>query len=284
MRNYAMTNLSQSKPTNPTLTTLQWTSLENKKWILVGAQQAGASSKRMAEMANLPRGTVRRILSNFSRTGIPSASSNPRPSQVKDMPIIEYDSDGNITSYEDNRARTKPRAKDLIAYVMAQKALDMEAKKKPSAKVHTNRVAIASSSHDKPSALAPSHRFVLMTPPQESYTMQQQEDTITTMIAPLGKSERRLSFPPSPPLHPTAPLDTSISEHSLPQPYSDPHSHERWTRKDDQILLKHVFSSVHDADWHLIEEKLQGRHRASMCRERWIKLQAAMLDGLSEHQ
>jgi hypothetical protein len=75
MRNYAMTNITQAKPTSPAMAAIQRTSLENKKWILVGAQQAGASPKRMAEIASLPKGTVRRILSNFSRTGIPSMSS-----------------------------------------------------------------------------------------------------------------------------------------------------------------------------------------------------------------
>ena len=118
-----------------------------------------------------------------------------------------------------------------------------------------------------------------MTPPQESDTMQRQENNTTTMIAPLEKSERRFSLPPSPPLHP-APLDTALPSKSLPQ--AVPPVHETWTRQDDQILLKHVFSSVSDADWTAIEQKLQGRHRASICRDRWRKLQAAMLGGLDQ--
>jgi hypothetical protein len=70
-----MTDLTKAKPTSPAMSAIQRTSLENKKWILVGAQQAGASPKRMAEIASLPRSKVRRIMSNFSRTGIPSTSA-----------------------------------------------------------------------------------------------------------------------------------------------------------------------------------------------------------------
>ncbi|KAG2187072.1 hypothetical protein INT44_003300 [Umbelopsis vinacea] len=278
MRNYAMTNLTQANPTSPAMSAIRQASLDNKKWILVGAQQAGASPKRMAEIASLPKSTVRRILSNFSRTGIPSTSS-PRSHQYKDMAIVEYDSDGNVTNYDDNastvssqRLRIQPRAKDLIAYVKAQKALEEAENNKAKTKARSHVNAVASTSHSTPPP-STSEKFLLMTPPQESDTMQRQATT-TTMIAPLEKSERRFSLPPSPPLHP-APLDTALPSKSLPP------THEPWTRKDDEVLLKHVFSSVSDRNWTAIENKLQGRHRASICRDRWRKLQAAMLDDQS---
>jgi Myb-like DNA-binding domain len=120
-----------------------------------------------------------------------------------------------------------------------------------------------------------------MTPPQELDTMQRQENATKTMIAPLEKSDRRLSLPPSPPLHP-APLDTAMPSKSLPQAFPHPPVDEPWTRQDDQILINHVFSSFSDADWSAIVQKLQGRHDAFICRDRWRKLQAAMLDDLDQ--
>ncbi|KAI8581629.1 hypothetical protein K450DRAFT_232217 [Umbelopsis ramanniana AG] len=276
MRNYAMTNLTQAKPT--ALSAIQQTSLDNKKWILVGAQQAGASPKRMAEIASLPKSTVRRILSNFSRTGIPSTSSS-RSHPYKDMAIVEYDSDGKVTNYDDNastvsqRSYIRPRAKDLIAYVKAQRALEEAGNSKTTTKARMHQNVVATTSHSTPPPPT-SEKFQLMTPPQESDTMQRQANATATMIAPLEKSERRFSLPPSPPLHPV-PLDTALPSKSLPQAFS---VHEPWTKQDDEILLKHVFSSVSDGDWTAIEKKLQGRHRASICRDRWRKLQAAMLD------
>lgn len=67
-----MTKLPDSHSSDTALSLAQSSSMENKCWILVGAQQAGASEKKMAEIANLPRGTVRRMLTNFARTGIAS--------------------------------------------------------------------------------------------------------------------------------------------------------------------------------------------------------------------
>jgi hypothetical protein len=71
MRNLSMTQLP-SNPSNAGLRQVQRATMANKRWILVGAQQAGANEKKIAEITNLPRVTVRRILSNFQRTGIPA--------------------------------------------------------------------------------------------------------------------------------------------------------------------------------------------------------------------
>lgn len=67
-----MTPLPQTTHADTALALAQGSNMAQKSWILVGAQQAGASEKKMAEIAQLPRRTVRRILSNFARTGVPS--------------------------------------------------------------------------------------------------------------------------------------------------------------------------------------------------------------------
>lgn len=129
-----------------------------------------------------------------------------------------------------------------------------------------------------------------MTPPQDSVIMQKDNETTTppSMIAPLDHGHRRLSLPPSPPMHP-APLkddDTALmTKATLPRhaPYiQDICAYETWTSGDDRILLKHVFSSISEANWTDIESKLNGRHRADMCRLRWKKLQESMLQRFDE--
>ena len=71
----------------------------------------------------------------------------------------------------------------------------------------------------------------------------------------------------------------------LPRPtkdFQDIQGFEPWTREDDQMLLKKVFSDLKVANWRNIESQLQGRHKPSLCEQRWKRLQAAMLLGLDE--
>jgi transposase len=72
-----MTKLSSNR-NDANLERARQTNMGNKRWLLVGAYQAGASEKKMAEMAQLPKATVRRILSNFQRTGVPALPPRTR--------------------------------------------------------------------------------------------------------------------------------------------------------------------------------------------------------------
>jgi transposase len=51
------------------------TSIENnetKRWLIIGAHQAGASDKKIARMCGVNQPSVRRIILNFQKTGSPS--------------------------------------------------------------------------------------------------------------------------------------------------------------------------------------------------------------------
>lgn len=51
------------------------TSIENneaKRWLIIGAHQAGASDKKIARMCGINQPSVRRIILNFQKTGSPS--------------------------------------------------------------------------------------------------------------------------------------------------------------------------------------------------------------------
>lgn len=51
------------------------TSIENneaKRWLIIGAHQAGATDKKIARMCGVNQPSVRRIILNFQKTGSPS--------------------------------------------------------------------------------------------------------------------------------------------------------------------------------------------------------------------
>ncbi|KAJ2955765.1 hypothetical protein NQZ79_g8288 [Umbelopsis isabellina] len=244
MLNYPMTKITSNRH-DVGLERAQQTSMANKRWLLVGAQQAGASEKRIAEMAQLPRGTVRRILSNFQRTGVPSLPPRQRR-KVQDMPLVEYDEHGNITNYSENEQSHK--------------------------RVQNFKSALAR----RPETSKP--QLQLMTPPQESDKMPPSPTFEQDMVAPLGDDGRRVSLPPSPPLHPM------LSSRRPGKDFQDIQGFEPWTKQDDLILLKQVFRNIRTDDWRDIEGKLDGRHNASMCQQRWAQLQSAMLKGFDELQ
>ena len=43
-----------------------------KRWLIIGAYQAGASHKKIARMCGVNQPSVRRIILNFQKTGSPS--------------------------------------------------------------------------------------------------------------------------------------------------------------------------------------------------------------------
>ncbi|KAM3583906.1 hypothetical protein VKS41_003871 [Umbelopsis sp. WA50703] len=196
---------------------------------------------------------------------------------VQDMPLVEYDEHGSITNYSENvpsakqRGPGKPRARDLIAYVLAQNAQDKQKKEQSHKKLPDFKPNKASPASNEP-------RLQLMTPPQENDKMPPSPTLDQTLIAPLGNGERHVSLPPSPPLHPV------LTSKRPDKHYQDIQGFEPWTKQDDLVLMKEVFSSIRKDDWRDIELKLDGRHNVSMCLQRWERLQSAMLNGFDEMQ
>jgi hypothetical protein len=198
------------------------------------------------------------------------------------------------------RGPGKPRARDLIAYVLAQNAQDKQkkacyvildiliasAKCKYFSCLLTSTPIIKEQSHKKlpdfkPNKASPASnepRLQLMTPPQENDKMPPSPTLDQTLIAPLGNGERHVSLPPSPPLHPV------LTSKRPDKHYQDIQGFEPWTKQDDLVLMKEVFSSIRKDDWRDIELKLDGRHNVSMCLQRWERLQSAMLNGFDEMQ
>ncbi|SAM03442.1 hypothetical protein [Absidia glauca] len=114
-----------------------------KRWLIIGAHQAGASEKRVARISGLSKTAVRHIILNYQRTGDPCLPKR-EPKKVKEKLLVEYDEDGNLIlsdeeddlmtpqqkiALSDKKTISKPRssklnskvtAKDLIEYMMDQ--------------------------------------------------------------------------------------------------------------------------------------------------------------------
>ncbi|CAO3673893.1 hypothetical protein G6F70_006883 [Rhizopus microsporus] len=71
-----------------------------KRWMIVGAYQAGASERKIARLSGLSTTAVRHIILNYQQTGIPSIPKKV-PKRVREKLIVEYDEDGNIIESED---------------------------------------------------------------------------------------------------------------------------------------------------------------------------------------
>jgi hypothetical protein len=88
-----------------------------KRWMIVGAYQAGASERKIARLSGLSTTAVRHIILNYQQTGIPSIPKKvPKRGTidyyinrhityffylVREKLIVEYDEDGNIIESED---------------------------------------------------------------------------------------------------------------------------------------------------------------------------------------
>ncbi|KAF7727920.1 hypothetical protein EC973_006919 [Apophysomyces ossiformis] len=260
-------------------------SSEAKRWLIIGAYKAGATEKHIARIAGLSKVAVRHILLNYRRTGSPSLPKKPSP-KVKRKPIVEYDENGELVeSSDDNeedeeeikkRERNTNRknvesmvkkpspkinrqvtAKDLIAYVVDQvRKTDQEQGKASS----TNENV------DKP-------LWRPLTPPRDRRT-----SSPSTSSNAVGASTSTY-LPPSPPLH--AHGDTS-KQNRPPGKYDQTiRGYEVWTHEDDMALLDHVLTHLQGGRWRDLETKLEGRHSARLCSDRWQFLRKHMLKGLS---
>ncbi|KAI9319958.1 hypothetical protein BX666DRAFT_1815046, partial [Dichotomocladium elegans] len=66
-----------------------------KRWLIVGAFQAGASERTVARISGLSSTAVRKIYLNYRQTGIP-ALPKQLSRRVKQKLVVEYDEDGNL--------------------------------------------------------------------------------------------------------------------------------------------------------------------------------------------
>ncbi|KAI8997036.1 hypothetical protein BDB01DRAFT_769606 [Pilobolus umbonatus] len=221
-------------------------SAEAKRWIIIGAHQAGASERHIARIARLSTTAVRNIILNYQKTGIP-ALPKKIPEKVKQKLIVEYDEDGNIIESEDEHSekevchsgitkkgkdkikkiKTTITAKDIIRYAMDKMQIE------------DNRM--------------------------------RREDT--------GQSS---SGDPVPVLS-CMPQQTASDRLPPPSKYDqDIRGYEIWTHEDDMVLLNHVLHHLHGGGWNELEIRFDGRHSARLCYDRWKYLKSLLLKGITD--
>lgn len=91
-----------------------------KRWLIIGAYQAGATEKQIARMCGINQPSVRRTILNFKKTGSPTLPRGLTPKGTSNMvfrvtnsstcsnqciekskPFLEYDGDGNLIDSDD---------------------------------------------------------------------------------------------------------------------------------------------------------------------------------------
>ncbi|GAA5802975.1 hypothetical protein HPULCUR_008450 [Helicostylum pulchrum] len=238
------------------------TSIENneaKRWLIIGAHQAGATDKKIARMCGVNQPSVRRIILNFQKTGSPSI---PRKMSKKEKlkPVVEYDGEGNLIDSEDELSKPTPKptlkekikarrpsAKDLIAYVL-NKAQQPE-KEEEALFVQ----------HDK---------WRLPTPPRDT-SLQQQQQQESSYTESMDIDRDLIHSPP-------------LSDSSPQQNYDIIKGYETWTIEDDKILMAHVLTRLSGCRWQEAALKLRGRHSANVCEKRWQVLRDLMIRGANK--
>ncbi|CEP18648.1 hypothetical protein [Parasitella parasitica] len=243
----------QSKPLSASATSQD--ERDSKRWLIIGAYQAGANEKQIARMCGINQPSVRRTILNFKKTGSPNLPRGLTPKE-KSKPFLEYDGEGNLVDSDDEitdnsssthqsplkemiRAR-KPSAKDLIAYVLSkaqQPEKDLFVK------------------HEEQDKWRPP------TPPRDMNCSDKQAANSTRSIL-------------SPPVSESS--DFPRQKHEFIRGY------EKWTMDDDRILMAHVLTRLSGCRWKEAEAKLRGRHSADVCEKRWEVLRSLLISGANK--
>ncbi|KAI8076481.1 uncharacterized protein B0P05DRAFT_546032 [Gilbertella persicaria] len=244
--------------TKTTHLTLPNEKTEAKRWLVIGAYQAGANDKKIARLCGLNQSAVRRIILNFKKTGSPSI---PRGLSARDKskPFIEYDEQGHIIDSEEEeeevqqselskkiRAR-RPSAKDLIAYVLNK------AQQKQTTFVKQEEEEIVVEEH--------TNKWRPPTPPRDP--------THPPQATNLNHHRRSILSPPlsEPSISPKPKYDTMIR------------GYETWTMEDDKILMAHVLTRLSGGRWQEVSTKLRSKHSPELCEKRWEVLRDLLVRG-----
>ncbi|KAI7884734.1 uncharacterized protein EV154DRAFT_522076 [Mucor mucedo] len=264
---------------------------EAKRWLIVGAYQAGATEKHVARISGLSKTAVRNIILNYQRTGTPCMPKKI-PNKIKQKLIVEYDDNGEIIdSDDDNEEETVPpiqqknerclmnrrtimkkntiastrnlikrsnntsivTTKDIINYAMDQMRIT------DNNHLNISTQKLAEKNGESPSTPVPSWHS-LSSPPQQHY--QSSSSSCSSLSPPSSSSKKRLA--------PLSKFDQTIRGYEL------------WTHDDDMLLLNHVLHHLHGGGWNELEVRFDGRHSARLCYDRWRHLKSLLLKGITD--
>ncbi|KAI8997220.1 hypothetical protein BDB01DRAFT_770297 [Pilobolus umbonatus] len=228
--------------------------LEQRRWFIIGAHQAGAKCSQIARLAGVSPSVVRNSIIRFKKTGSPLITRQTTKGHSIHRP---YDNNGKLIDSEDEsiddisdmedgllmptKRRLKPRqpsVKDLIEYVLL--------------KAQQSDVSF--------------------------YPVQQQKGEIRIMKS---NNKWRPPTPPQDPHHSTSHPDVITTTPLLLSPTLSDASfdHPSWSKEEDKILMTHVLTRLSGCRWKEAEAKLKGKHTADSCEKRWNMLRDLLIRG-----
>ncbi|KAH8547953.1 hypothetical protein BGW37DRAFT_531640 [Umbelopsis sp. PMI_123] len=228
----------------------------DKRWYVIGAHQAGASERQCARLSGLSKTAVHGIIKAFTETGSPLSCRQQQtlhPSAKRKLSLdTTYDSiDLARRSSEDYEVV------GICAEVFKRRRSSQHRETGQTVVHHTESKAHKPINEDERCTSESMGRTTILMSDQQIYT------------------ERAMSRPLTPP----SDIETPKSDEDVPAEEALP-ADTKWSLKDDLILLEHVFQN-HKAQWTVVERKLQKKHTAAVCNERWNCLKNKLLDSYS---
>ncbi|ORX51645.1 hypothetical protein DM01DRAFT_1337149 [Hesseltinella vesiculosa] len=296
---------------------------EAKRWLIVGAYQAGASEKSIARISGLSKTAVRNIILNYKRTGTPCLPKR-ESKKVKDKLVVEYDDNGDVIMSDEEEEpivekpsasnHVKPKSSKIRKQITTKEILEYMMDQVRQASQHTPTQEWSSSSSSSSPTLLP-EATDSDSPQLMSYRLPSPTASISSSKT-TSKKSHTAQAPPSPLASPTTlwcptpPRDnshastsasdssssvTSLSPDLTPVSSSDSlkipskydqtiRGYELWTNDDDLLLLQHVLCRLQLGNWRELEAKFEGRHTARLCNARWHYLRDQLLRGIIKSQ
>ncbi|OBZ85460.1 hypothetical protein A0J61_06502 [Choanephora cucurbitarum] len=215
---------------------------EAKRWLIVGAFQAGASEKHIARISGLSRTAVRNIILNYRRTGIPCLPKKI-PNKIRQKLIVEYDENGEIILTDEDEQEEQKQVSSRRSRRGSRKSNTMWHEK------DIDPVAINSFNDMRISGPA-------------STSQDTSSNHYSTLFEPSSSQSQPARLPP-------------------PTKYDqDIRGYELWTHEDDILLLSYVLYSLRGGGWSELEARFNGRHSARLCYDRWKYLKSLLLKNL----
>ncbi|KAK4509521.1 uncharacterized protein ATC70_007873 [Mucor velutinosus] len=252
---------------------------EAKRWLIVGAYQAGATEKHVARIAGLSRTAVRNIILNYKKTGTPCIPKKI-PNKVRQKLIVEYDENGELIDSDNEQEEAAPTAKKDIQMIGIEERYHEP--QQPQQHINNSIQSNRSSKKKKKSHAQHAFRNGISTKDMISYALDQMR---------ISESTQQIRQLPSPttPQTMTSPMSFASSSPSMPvrlpppsKTDQDVRGYEVWSHEDDMILLNHVLYHLHGGGWADLEIKFEGRHSARLCYDRWKHLKSLLLSGITD--
>ncbi|CEP08303.1 hypothetical protein [Parasitella parasitica] len=236
---------------------------EAKRWLIVGAYQAGATEKHIARIAGLSRTAVRNIILNYKRTGKPCIPKKI-PNKVRQKLVVEYDENGNLIDSDDDKDDDNEQETAGQAHLP----------QRPQQHISDSR------SISKKQKKATKQPFKNGITPKDmiSYTINQMRISASEaeQLTTAALSQPSIASP----ISLASPLPAKIPRPSKTD--QDIRGYELWSHEDDMLLLKHVLHHLHGGGWADLEAKFEGRHSARLCYDRWKHLKGLLISGITD--